>query len=334
MNFKLLNLLVKPLIEMSGGIPYFDAICARQRLLWTRTQFCEDVKNPEKLLAVSENIISRLWSMIFPCFDFRHAVMTPAVLLMCEYLMWCPIMSGRDIALGSFLYSKILSVTKQSRKFCSEAITFIHTLLMAAMYSKPGRILDSQWHHFMEVKTPGTLLCIHACVKEISPLDFFKLMDMPEDSPFFSPDNFSYNEKTVMEKILKKSKLENYQLGKTKVFLRAGQIGVLDSRAEVLDNAAKCIQGRPRTFVARRDFVSTRVAVVSLQACCRGFLLFFSSHLKSCNFVIALEKKNSILERELVKAKEYTNDTMKKLWEVEKTCSQLQQKLQRCSVTA
>lgn len=42
----------------------------------------------------------------------------------------------------------------------------------------------------MEIKAPCPLLCIHTCVKEISPLDFFKLMDMPEDSPFFSSDNF------------------------------------------------------------------------------------------------------------------------------------------------
>ncbi|KAH7835175.1 hypothetical protein Vadar_023570 [Vaccinium darrowii] len=83
----------------------------------------------------------------------------------------------------------------------------------------------------------------------------------------------SYNEKTTSEMILKKLKLENYQLGKTKVFLRAGQIGVLDSqRAEVLDTAAKRIQGRLRTYVARRDYLSTRVAAVSLQACCRGYL--------------------------------------------------------------
>ncbi|KAF7124640.1 hypothetical protein RHSIM_Rhsim12G0073500 [Rhododendron simsii] len=193
LNFKLLNLLVKPLMEMSREIPYFAAICARQRLLRTRTQFCEDVKNPEKSCwpSLKTLLLLRLWSMIFPCSDFRHAVMTPAVLLMCEYLMRCPIMSGRDIALGSFLCSMVLSVTKQSRKFCSEAITFIHTLLMAAMYRKPGRIQDSQqWHHFMEIKTPSPLLCIHTCVKEISPLDFFKLMDMPEDSPFFSSDNF------------------------------------------------------------------------------------------------------------------------------------------------
>ncbi|KAF5936449.1 hypothetical protein HYC85_027578 [Camellia sinensis] len=83
----------------------------------------------------------------------------------------------------------------------------------------------------------------------------------------------SYDDEKTTEKILQKLKLENYQLGKTKVFLRAGQIGVLDSRrAEVLDAAAKCIQGRLRTFVAHRDFVSTRVAAVSLQACCRGIL--------------------------------------------------------------
>jgi len=61
------------------------------------------------------------------------------------------------------------------------------------------------------------------------------------------------------------------QLGRTKVFLRAGQIGILDSRrAEVLDNAAKYIQRRLRTFIAHRDFILARAAAFSLQACCRG----------------------------------------------------------------
>lgn len=45
LNFKLLNLLVKPLMEMSIEIPYFAAICARQRLLRTRSLFAEDIKN-------------------------------------------------------------------------------------------------------------------------------------------------------------------------------------------------------------------------------------------------------------------------------------------------
>ena len=46
LNFKLLNFLVKPLMEISVEIPYFAAICARQRILRTRMQFCEAIKNP------------------------------------------------------------------------------------------------------------------------------------------------------------------------------------------------------------------------------------------------------------------------------------------------
>ncbi|KAF2304267.1 hypothetical protein GH714_029027 [Hevea brasiliensis] len=64
-----------------------------------------------------------------------------------------------------------------------------------------------------------------------------------------------------------------FKLGRTKVFLRAGQIGVLDSRrAEVLDNAAKCIQRRLRTFIARLNFISMKAAAIAVQAFCRGCL--------------------------------------------------------------
>ncbi|XP_068476968.1 myosin-15-like isoform X2 [Phaseolus vulgaris] len=83
----------------------------------------------------------------------------------------------------------------------------------------------------------------------------------------------SYDDKAATEKILQKLKLENFQLGRTKVFLRAGQIGILDSRrAEVLDNAAKCIQRRLRTFITRQYFTILRSAAFSLQACCRGHI--------------------------------------------------------------
>lgn len=55
--------------------------------------------------------------MIFPCSDFRHVVMTPAILLMCEYLMRCPIMTGRDALVGSFLCSMVLSVSALNLSF-------------------------------------------------------------------------------------------------------------------------------------------------------------------------------------------------------------------------
>ncbi|KAL1811818.1 hypothetical protein ACET3Z_021883 [Daucus carota] len=192
LNFKLLNMLVEPLMKMSTEIPYFAAICARQRLRRTRTQFVEDMKESGRLSWPSLKTLSllRLWSMIFPCSDFRHVVMTPAILLMCEYLMRCPIVSGRDMAIGSFLCSMVLSVTKQSQKFCPEAIIFIQTLLVAALDEKSGAYHDSQLYHLMELKAPKPLLCIQGSLNETHPLDFLSIMDLPEDSPYFSSDEF------------------------------------------------------------------------------------------------------------------------------------------------
>ncbi|PIN20344.1 Nucleolar protein involved in 40S ribosome biogenesis [Handroanthus impetiginosus] len=191
LNFKLLNMLVKPLMEMSSEIPYFAAICARQRLLRTRTQFCEDIKNTGKSCwpSLKTLFLLRLWSLIFPCSDFRHAVMTPAVLLMSEYLMRCPVVSGRDIAIGSFLCSMVLSISRQSQKFCPEALTFIQTMLMAALNNKQT-CEDSQLYHLMELKTLRPLLHIQGRVEEIKSLDFLTLMDLPDDSPYFTSDTF------------------------------------------------------------------------------------------------------------------------------------------------
>ncbi|KAL0446980.1 UNVERIFIED_CONTAM: Nucleolar complex protein 14 [Sesamum latifolium] len=191
LNFKLLNMLVKPLMEMSTEIPYFAAICARQRLLRTRTHFCEDVKHTGKSCwpSLKTLFLLRLWSMIFPCSDFRHAVMTPAILLMSEYLMRCPVTSGRDIAIGSFLCSMVLSVSRQSQKFCPEAITFIQTMLMAALNNKK-RCEASQLYHLMELKTLRPLLSIQGHIEKINSLDFLTLMDLPDDSPYFASDMF------------------------------------------------------------------------------------------------------------------------------------------------
>ncbi|KAJ8551594.1 hypothetical protein K7X08_021609 [Anisodus acutangulus] len=99
----------------------------------------------------------------------------------------------------------------------------------------------------------------------------------PEDSPDNSESKTflhgSYDEKIACKKILEKWGLKGFQIGKTKVFLRAGQMAELDARrAEVLNNAAKVIQRRIRTHIARNQFVALRKAAISLQSLCRGKL--------------------------------------------------------------
>uniref|UniRef100_M4EPL9 Myosin motor domain-containing protein n=1 Tax=Brassica campestris TaxID=3711 RepID=M4EPL9_BRACM len=83
----------------------------------------------------------------------------------------------------------------------------------------------------------------------------------------------SYDEKVVCKKILDSMGLEGYQIGKTKIFLRAGQMAELDARrTEVLSGAAKKIQRRTRTHQAQKRFTVLRKATISLQALCRGRL--------------------------------------------------------------
>lgn len=69
--------------------------------------------------------------------------------------------------------------------------------------------------------------------------------------------------------------MECIQIGKTKVFLRAGQMAELDARrAEVLGNAVRVIQRRVRTFLAQREFKALRRAAIRVQAHWRGKIYY------------------------------------------------------------
>ncbi|OMO70685.1 IQ motif, EF-hand binding site [Corchorus capsularis] len=81
----------------------------------------------------------------------------------------------------------------------------------------------------------------------------------------------NYDDKVACQLILDKKGLKGYQIGKTKIFLRAGQMAELDARrAEVLGNAARTIQRQIRTYIAWKEFISLRVAAISLQSYLRG----------------------------------------------------------------
>ncbi|KAL9273556.1 Myosin-11-like protein [Drosera capensis] len=83
----------------------------------------------------------------------------------------------------------------------------------------------------------------------------------------------NYDEKVACQKILDKVGLKGFQIGKTKVFLRAGQMAELDARrAVVLSTAAKTIQRRIRTHYARKSFIALRKATIDIQSLCRRIL--------------------------------------------------------------
>ncbi|RLN40071.1 Myosin-J heavy chain [Panicum miliaceum] len=76
----------------------------------------------------------------------------------------------------------------------------------------------------------------------------------------------SSDEKAACAAICDRMGLKGYQIGKTKVFLRAGQMAELDARrAEVLANAARLIQRRIKTHLMRKEFLNLRKASVRSQ---------------------------------------------------------------------
>lgn len=74
------------------------------------------------------------------------------------------------------------------------------------------------------------------------------------------------DEKSACIAICDRMGLKGYQIGKTKVFLRAGQMAELDARrTEVLATAARQLQRQIRTLLARKEFIALRRAAIDMQ---------------------------------------------------------------------
>ncbi|KAJ7949058.1 Myosin [Quillaja saponaria] len=81
------------------------------------------------------------------------------------------------------------------------------------------------------------------------------------------------DEKTACIAICDKMGLKGYQIGRTKVFLRAGQMAEVDARrTEVLVNASRCIQRQILAYLTRKEFITLRRATVHMQKLWRAQL--------------------------------------------------------------
>eukprot|EP00249_Psilotum_nudum_P014714 c24961_g1_i1 orf=114-2843(+) len=191
------NALVKPLMEMSSETPYFAAVCAREWIVHIRQQLSKRLRNSDGKSCwppVRVLLLLRLWSMIFPPSDFRHVVMTPSMLLMSEYLMRCPVNSGRDIAVGIFLCALLLAAMRQAKRFCPEALCFLYATVLSALPEEKISVVKSGCPDFMVelvASQPWLLVRGDGCITEESEqLEFNCVMISDESSPFFCSDKF------------------------------------------------------------------------------------------------------------------------------------------------
>ncbi|XP_023156085.1 myosin-11 isoform X10 [Zea mays] len=89
-------------------------------------------------------------------------------------------------------------------------------------------------------------------------------------------------------KASKSSIATRFKIGRTKVFLRAGQMAELDARrTEVRNKAAITVQSRFRTHVAREQFLALRMTSISFQSFVRVIL--------ACKLHVFLRKQAAVL---------------------------------------
>ncbi|KAL1806376.1 hypothetical protein ACET3Z_029444 [Daucus carota] len=77
----------------------------------------------------------------------------------------------------------------------------------------------------------------------------------------------SYDEVAASKKLLEQMKLKGYQIGKTKIFLRAGHMAELDAlRTEFLGKSATKIQSKYRSHYTRKIYVNTHFSAIQIQS--------------------------------------------------------------------
>lgn len=78
----------------------------------------------------------------------------------------------------------------------------------------------------------------------------------------------------LVRMILVKANLSGWQVGRTRVFLRTGQLAILEGlRGQILTNAAVCVQKNWRGFTSRRNFALIIDSITTIQAAWRSYML-------------------------------------------------------------
>jgi len=91
----------------------------------------------------------------------------------------------------------------------------------------------------------------------------------------------------LAEGLLKKSGISDYQLGTSKVFLRAGQMALLDKqRTDTLNASAIRLQRYARSYLARQHFKKAKQAVIRMQVRSSKLLVKGSGCCCCCSYTV------------------------------------------------
>ncbi|KAM7260310.1 hypothetical protein ACFE04_016051 [Oxalis oulophora] len=193
------------------------------------------------------------------------------------------LLSASNCSFVSSLFPPLPEDSAKSSKFSSIGSRFkqqLQTLLETLNATephyvrcvKPNNLLKpaifESSNILLQLRCGGVMEAIRiSCAGYPTRKTFFEFIDRFR---ILAPDASS-DEVAACKNLLEKSNLKGYQIGKTKVFLRAGQMAELDAiRAEVLGRSACIIQKKVRSYLARKKYLLLQQSSIQIQALCRG----------------------------------------------------------------
>ncbi|WZZ39751.1 hypothetical protein YC2023_036010 [Brassica napus] len=184
------------------------------------------------------------------------------------------LMNSSDCSFVSSLFPKLRLESSNSSKFSSIGSQFkqqLQSLLETLNTTEPHYIRCVKPNNVLKPEIFENINVLHQlrCGGVLEAIRI-SCAGYPTRKPF-SEFLTSFDEVDACKKLLAKVELKGFQIGKTKVFLRAGQMAELDAhRSEALGHSARIIQRKVLTYQSRKKYMMLQSASRDIQAFCRG----------------------------------------------------------------
>ncbi|KAJ8025447.1 Nucleolar protein 14 [Holothuria leucospilota] len=186
LNMELIHGITKHIYELSKTSHIPTGTCFRDVLLEKYQAFKDTCQRRSQGIypPVSVLLYFKLISLVFPTSDFKHCVVTPALLFMGEILSQCHVRSLLDVTKGLFICNLFLQYVHLSKRIVPEVINFLHGMLFLSKQKKVAGKLDQVFPPFKPVGKHINYLVLSEDRSESTSCPAMKIKDL---------FNFSHN---------------------------------------------------------------------------------------------------------------------------------------------
>ncbi|XP_078071316.1 nucleolar protein 14 [Mustelus asterias] len=137
-ELKTIDMIVPQLYDLAQLFPEAACSCAQSTLRQNMQDLEKQLqaKGRSTFPGLEKLLYLKITAALFPTSDFRHAVVTPALVHMSQMVTKCSVTSLRDVAAGLFVCCLFLDYVSLSKRFIPEVINFLLGILHMAVPNK------------------------------------------------------------------------------------------------------------------------------------------------------------------------------------------------------